>query len=151
MLLVAVVSVAIMVGSLAAVGLLPGQARDEPVSVRMTATTTSVPRRAASSAPNTTAPRAATTNPVLTSPSSTGPGGAGQTDAPRSPATSGRSPEPTSATNAPAGGAGTTVPFQLDPDDPTCQAISELLDMIDDPAVRSLIEAEAKNSGCVGG
>ena len=143
-----VVACMVIVGSLAGVGLLPGQARNQPISVRVTATTTTVPRRVTTSLPATVPPPPSTA-PVLTSPEPTGPSTTAPVDASPTTVPPATTPATTRATTAPPGTSGTNLP-KLDPSDPTCVAIRELIDMIDDPSVRGLVEAEYRNSGCAG-
>jgi hypothetical protein len=145
--MVGLVSGVILLGSLAAVGLLPGQATTLPEPVTASATTT-IPGGAVTSArPTTTSVLTTTTSPTTTTDpaaeSATAPTTSPEA-APRAGSSQGQGQDPVATpapdtTAAPSGGA----------TDPTCEALQELLASIEDATVRALISNEF-SSVCAG-
>jgi cytoskeletal protein RodZ len=131
--LVGVVTGMILLGSLAAVGLLPGQATTLPRPATASATTTTAQVSVTAENPTTTSPvTTSTTSPATTTTEGEVAPSPGSSDDP--PATS--SPETTAAPGAPVV-------------DPTCEQLRELLASIEDATVRALISNEF-SSVCAG-
>jgi hypothetical protein len=158
------VGVVIGFGSLAAVGLLPGQVSNGSVRANALAPT-SIPLGGGGSTP--VVPVAPTSVPASTS-TSTSSSTTTSTTAPEETTTTVAAPsaaDTPSATTAPAtpatpSGSGsnttpaapstgdTAPPADVDASDPTCSILQEVLDLVDDPAVRQAIKDEMKASGC---